>query len=68
MTAYEKLKVMKVANWMVEQLLDCDDTDFVDRVLAAVGNGELIDQDEMEYLTMAQLIKDGDGKWRGETC
>ena len=60
MSAYERLKVMKVANWLIEQLLDCGDADFVDRVLAAVGNGEQIDQDEMEYITVTQLIKDGD--------
>ena len=40
MTAYEKLKVMKVANWLIEQLLDCGDADFADRVLASIGNGE----------------------------
>ena len=60
MNAYEKLKVMKVANWLIEQLLDCGDADFADRVLAAVGNGEPIDQDEMEDITMTQLIEDGE--------
>ena len=29
MTAYEKLKVMKFANWLIEQLLDCGDADFL---------------------------------------
>lgn len=62
MTAYEKLKVMKVANWLIEQLLDCGDVDFADRVLASIGNGEPIDQAEMEYITMAQLVEGGENE------
>ena len=53
MTTYEKLKVMKVANWLIEQLLDCGDADFADMVLASIGNGEPIDQAEMEYITIS---------------
>ena len=62
MTAYEKLKVMKVANWLIEQLLDCGDADFADRVLSSIGNGEPIDQAEMEYITMAQLVEGGENE------
>ena len=62
MTAYEKLKVMKVANWLIEQLLDCGDADFADRVLASICNGEQIDQAEMEYITMAQLVEGGENE------
>lgn len=62
MTAYEKLKVMKVANWLIEQLLDCGDADFVDRVLASIGNGDPIDRAEMEYITMAQFVEGGENE------
>ena len=57
MNAVEKLKVMKVANWLVEQLMDCNDIEFVDRVLAAVGGGEIFDEAEMEEITMAEYFR-----------
>ena len=62
MTSYEKLKVMKVANWLIEQLLDCSDADFADRVLTSIVNGEPIDQDEIEYITMAQFVEGGENE------
>jgi hypothetical protein len=57
MSAVEKLKVMKVANWLIEQLMDCDDIDFVDRVLAAVSGGEIFFEDEMEEITMVEYFE-----------
>lgn len=53
MNAEDKLKVMKVANWLIEQLMDCGDVEFADRVLEAISGGEKFSYDEMKRIVGA---------------
>lgn len=41
------LTIMKLSNLLVSELRDCSDIDFVDRILEAVMNCEIIYEDEM---------------------
>jgi hypothetical protein len=58
MTALEKLKIMKVANWLMDQLLYNGDPDFTDRVLSAIGCAEPFSEEEMQEITMSEYCEE----------
>lgn len=55
MSAREKIEIMKVANWLVHKLINCEDFEFVDMVLSNVAGGCYIDYDEMQ-----EIVQDED--------
>lgn len=55
MTFNEKERILYMATRLVNDLLEVDESDFVDQVLVAIGNAEL---DTLEYMV--------DDLWREE--
>lgn len=58
MSGHEKLKVMKVANWLINQLLYNGEPEFTDRVLSSIGCGECFTEYEMQAITMADCSEE----------
>lgn len=58
MSAREKIEIMKVANWLVQQLINCEDFEFVDMVLSNVAGGCYIDYDEMQEIVHEDYEED----------
>ena len=60
MNDYDKLKVLKAANWLIDQLLYCGDCAFVDRVIDAIACGEQIECDEAQESAMNEYCEEGE--------
>lgn len=43
-----KAEVMRAANNIIEELMYCDDFEFIDRIASAVMNGEPFTEEEIE--------------------
>jgi hypothetical protein len=42
-----RAKIMRAANIIIEELMYCDDFDFIDRVASAIMNGEEFTEEEI---------------------
>ena len=43
-----KAEIMRMANNIIEELMYCDDFDFIDRIASAIMNGEEFTEREIE--------------------
>lgn len=49
----DRVKVMKVTNWLIQQLFSSDDVEFVDRVLDAVASADGFTEEEIRVETLS---------------
>lgn len=52
MTTFEKKKILTAANWLICELLDCEDREFADMVVDAVRSGDLFSDIEITALSV----------------
>ena len=52
MTRKQALTILRLSNALVRELHSCDDSEFLDRVLATVMSGGYIDEDEVFEIVM----------------